>query len=113
MPLVAMPLAGCVEDLGDPVIRYAEWDASAPTGDGGAANTNSNNQLADYVPDCGPDYYPCPPYATKRGGIVENFQMTAVNDAARDYTADGAVLSMADLRGSGAKLLFVFLTAGW
>ncbi len=108
--LLVAPLGSCGSDLGEPVLRQADWDATSPD-DGGS--TNSNNSLADYMPDCGPDYYPCPPYGTFRGDTVENLNMAAANDVAMDFADSSGVFSMADLRTSGAKLLFVFLTAGW
>jgi len=108
--LLVAPLGSCGGDLGDPVNRQADWDATSPDSGG---STNSNNTLADYMPECNEDYYPCPPYGTFRGDTVENLNMAAANDAAMDFADDSGVFSLADLRMTGAKLLFVFLTAGW
>jgi len=117
IPLVAVGCAlcfatalGCSGDLGDPVLRYADWDAQAP-GDGGA--TNSNNVLTEWLPECGSGYYPCPPYGTRRGDTVENLLMLAANDAADLMADEDGILSLADLHQSGKKLLFIFMTAGW
>lgn len=102
---------GCNPDLGDPVLRYADWDATLPEDDGGG--TNSNTSLAQWLPDCGPGYYPCPPYGTRRNEILGSFDMVAANDSARDFADAAEVFGLVDLHLSGAKLLFVFMTAGW
>ncbi|MDY0000908.1 MAG: hypothetical protein RBU30_06405 [Polyangia bacterium] len=102
---------GCGEDLGDPVLRYADWDATLPQSDGGGTNSNAN--LAEWLPDCGPGYYPCPPYGTRRNQVLESFDMVAANDEAWELADEDGVFGLVDLHLSGAKLLFVFLTAGW
>lgn len=102
---------GCGEDLGDPVLRYANWDAALPNDDGGGSNSNS--LLAQWLPDCGPDYYPCPPYGTGRNDVLASFDLVAANDEARDLADADGTFGLVDLHQTGAKLLFVFLTAGW
>ena len=103
--LLTAGAVGCGSDLGDPVLRYADWDATVQDDGGGA---NSNNMLASWLPDCGPDYYPCPPYGTSRRDIVKNIWMVAANDAAWDLADSEGLFSLADMHQSGAKLLFIF-----
>lgn len=102
---------GCTPDLGDPVLRYADWDATAPDGDGGG--TNSNTMLAEWLPDCGPDYYPCPPYGNRRNDVLAEFRMTAANDEALAFADAQGILTLGDFHRTEKKLLFVFQTAGW
>lgn len=112
--LLTFGLAACQPDLGDPVIRHADWDATPPPPDGGdvdAAVQTAN--LEDYLPECTPDYYPCPPYGTRRNMVLRNIHMTAANDEAWALADDDGDFSLATLRATGAKLLFIFFTAGW
>lgn len=120
---LALPLAGlltvslsqsaCQPDLGDPVIRHADWDATPPAADGGVDASGETAALEEYLPECDPDYYPCPPYGTRRNMVLRNIHMTAANDEAWNLADDDGDFSLATLRGTGARLLFIFFTAGW
>ncbi len=110
LPL-ALPLAGCQEDLGDPVTRTVDWDAQAPGVDSGGS-TNSNNALAYWQPECGLDgVYACPPYGVTRGDIIPNKIFAAGNPEANFWANVDGVFSLSDYYQSDAKLLFVFYGA--
>jgi len=105
---LAIPLAGCQEDLGDPVIRTADWDAQAPGTDGGTSS-NTNNALAYWQPECGINgAYACPPYGLKRGDVIANKIFASGNLEADLWANEDGVFSLADYYQSEAKLLFVF-----
>ena len=101
---LAQPLVGCQEDLGDPVIRSADWDAQPPGTDGGSATA-----LSLWQPACGPDaYYACPPYGLKRGDIIENKFLASGNAQSDSWANAEGIFSLADYYQSDAELLFVF-----
>ncbi len=105
--LLGPTLAGCQEDLGQPKLRQADWDAQAPVSD--AAGTNSNNPLDLWQPECGLNgVYPCPPYGVKRGDIIPNKLFASGNTEADLWANEDGVLSLSDYYQSEAKLLFVF-----
>ncbi len=104
---LALPVAGCQEDLGDPVIRQADWDAQAPGTDSGG--TNSNNALAYWQPECGiSGSYACPPYGLARGDVIKNIVFASGNLEADVWANSDGVFSLADYYQSEAKLLFVY-----
>jgi hypothetical protein len=105
---LAMPVAGCQPDLGDPTTRTADWDAEAPGVDGGGS-TNSNNVLAFWQPECGSDgAYPCPLYGIKRGDIIANKIFAAGNPEADFWSNVDGVFSLSDYYQSDSKLLFIY-----
>ncbi len=65
---------------------------------------------------CGPDFYPCGPYGTRRYQTVRDVPFIAVNPAAIELSG-GENLAWFHhfhaLRKQGYKLLFVSLTTGW
>lgn len=112
---LAVTLAGCQENLGDPVIRYADWDAQAPgtdaqsSGTDGGGSSNTNNALAYWQPECGINgYYACPPYGLKRGDVIQNKIFASGNLEADLWANVDGVFSLADYYQSDAKLLFVY-----
>ena len=104
---LAMPLAGCQEDLGDPELRVADFDAVDP--DYVSPNTNSNNPLADWLPDCGANgVYACPPYGLARGDVIANKIFASGNLEADVWANEDDVFSLSSYYQSDKKVLFVF-----
>ena len=111
--LLAPALAGCgEEDLGPPVIRYADWDAQAPLSDA-FANSNSNNTLDLFLDECGVGLYPCPPYGIRKGNVLANLEMVAANDPALDMANEDGIFSFRDFYQNDTTVLFVFMSAVW
>jgi hypothetical protein len=111
--LLAPALAACgEEDLGPPVIRYADWDAQAPLSDA-FANSNSNNTLETFLEDCGPGLYPCPPYGIRKNSVLANLEMIAANSYAQDLGNEDGIFSFRDYYQNDTTVLWVFMTAVW
>jgi hypothetical protein len=112
--LVAPALAACggEDDLGPPVLRYADWDAQAPLSDA-FANNNSNNVLETFLEDCGVGLYPCPPYGMRKGNVLANVEMIAANAPAKDMANEDGIFSFRDYYQEGTTVLWVFMTAVW
>lgn len=104
---LAMPLAGCQEDLGDPELRVADFEAVDPNYV--SPNTNSNNPIADWLPDCGANgVYACPPYGLGRGDVIANKIFAAGNPEADFWSNADRIFSLSDYYQSESRVLFVF-----
>ena len=64
-------------------------------------------------PTCGPDTYPCPPYGTRVGRIIEDLLFLPANTYALQMAGVDGVLSLSDLYFRQPKVVFVFGTSGW
>lgn len=104
---LAMPLAGCQEDLGDPELRVADFEAVDPGYV--SPNTNSNNPLASWLPDCGVGgVYACPPYGLGRGDVIANKIFASGNLEADVWANEDDIFSLSSYYQSDKKVLFVF-----
>ena len=65
------------------------------------------------APLCGLDTYPCPPYGTTRGRVIDNLVFIAANREAELMAGADGLLSLRDLFVQGPKVIMVFGTAGW
>ena len=59
------------------------------------------------------DTYPCPPYGTRKKRVIADIGFLPANDAAMSLAGDDGVLSMSDYYGVEARVIVIFVTAGW
>ncbi|MFH1811462.1 MAG: hypothetical protein ABIJ09_22160 [Pseudomonadota bacterium] len=63
--------------------------------------------------------YPCAPYGTSSGKVIENLERLASNDAARTLAGEDGVLALAELyqqneaHGGSLRGAMIFVTTGW
>ena len=103
--MLASPQGACDDDRGTPSLRVADWTAPVAG--------NPDTALDDWQPDCGPGFYPCPPYGRANFEVLKNHAFPSANVFADQYANADGELSLADLYQSDKKLLWVFVTAGW
>lgn len=91
-------LEGCCSVSDPPVLPYdtpeypeTEWEA----------------------PQCGPEIYPCPPYGTRKNRVMADVSFLPANDAAEDLAGDDEILNMKDFYSADARLIVIFVSAGW
>ncbi len=65
------------------------------------------------APYCGVETYPCPPYGTRRRRVIADIAFLPANSAAKQLAGDDGILSMRDFYSADARLIVIFVTAGW